>query len=154
MTLAGTAQAQDTIPCGAGLVCANAPQTVFDALTRTGMKPKLDKDDGGDPMVDGEAAGYMFSVYFYDCTANKQCGAVQFYASFDYISDDPDGVSNKWNKTNRYLKMSADKKDTLIVRFDVNMLGGLNKRNFDDTLTAWEEQLGVLADFFEENPSK
>ncbi len=45
--LAGAARATDKEPCGKGLVCASAPETVVEALQKAGYKAALrqERDD-------------------------------------------------------------------------------------------------------------
>ena len=52
------ASAQDKASCGAGMVCASKPETVMAAMEKAGFKPKLSKDNSGDPMIESDEAAW------------------------------------------------------------------------------------------------
>ena len=154
---AGTAQAADTTACVAGLVCANAPQTVVSALQAAGYKAVLSKSKTtGNPMIESAASGYNFRIYFYECEANKDCASLQFNTAFN--NDDGANtveLANLWNKDKRFSQMSFDPEDKLLsFAYDVTTLGGLNQRNFADVVDWWATMLGQLNAFFKAHPAQ
>lgn len=153
LTLGGTAHAADPAPCAADMVCASAPQTVFAALARKGQEPVMGKDDTGDPMIDGKAAGYNFTIFFYGCKDAGGCNSLQFVATFKAESTHTPELANRWNVKKRFSQMSIEPDKRLNFRYDVNMLGGLSRANFEDTLEWWETMLNEFSDFFSEEPA-
>jgi hypothetical protein len=151
---AGAAQAADKIPCGKGLICANAPQTVADALQAAGYKAVLKKSPStGNPMIESAASGYNFRVFFYECEANKDCASLQFSVFFDDDGGNSAELANIWNNDRRFSQMSFDPKDkSLSFSYDVSTFGGLNTRNFSDVLDWWSGLLGQLPAFFKAHP--
>ena len=148
---AAPAQATDKEPCGKNMVCANAPQTVVDALQAAGFKAALSKSkQTGNPMIESAASGFNFHVFFYECEENKNCASLQFSTSFN--NDDGQNsadLANKWNSEKRFSQMSFDPSDkSLNFAYDVSTFGGLGKKNFADVIDWWETMLGQLPDFF------
>lgn len=149
--VAGAAQAADNEPCGTGLICANAPQTIVDAMQKAGYKAVLGKDRAGDPMIESAANGYNFSIFFYECVDNKACGSLQFLAHFEASDEHTPAYANLWNRTKRFSQMSIEADKSISFRYDISTYGGLNARNFADQIDWWDSMLGELAVFFKEN---
>jgi len=150
---AGSAQAADKDPCGTSMVCASAPKTIVDALQKAGYKATLDKDDDGDPMIDSAANGYNFTVYFYECEQAKNCGSLQFVASFEDDGTNNAQLANEWNNKKRFIQLSVDDEKSLNARYDITTVGGFNQKNFADTIDWWAHMLGELGQFFKEHPT-
>ncbi|MBO9575478.1 MAG: YbjN domain-containing protein [Sphingobium sp.] len=153
--LAGAAQASDKEPCGKGMVCASAPQTVIDALQAAGYKAVLTKsENSGNPMIESAASGYKFNIFFYECEEKKSCGSLQFNIGFTKEDDNTPELANLWNRKMRFIQMSAEEDKTLNVNYDVTTVGGLNQKNFADVIDWWAFMLGEMNKFFKENPAK
>jgi hypothetical protein len=152
LSAAAPAAAKDEVPCGKDLVCASAPATVGAGLMRAGYQGLIDKDKGGDPMVESAASGYKFTVYFYGCEKNVACDSLQFYAGFKNDSGRDLAFVNKWNAGKRFSQMSLDKDGDIEFRYDVTTMGGLTQKNFGDVVDWWATMLGELGKFFDANP--
>lgn len=76
-----TAHAADI--CSEALICASRPAEIVQALQIFGHQAELKKDSNDDPLIESEADGYKYSIYFYDCEENANCTSVQFRAWFD-----------------------------------------------------------------------
>lgn len=148
--LSAPATAEDTKPCGAGLICASDPQTVVAAMARAGLAPKLSKDSEGDPLIESDQSTYHFEVYFYGCKANKNCDSLRFEALFEKAPENTPEFVNKWNSKKRFLQAYVRTDGQLGVAYDVATIGGLNATNFADVLDWWNSQLSELATFFKE----
>jgi Putative bacterial sensory transduction regulator len=146
------AVAEDKGPCGAGLVCANAPATVLKGLQDAGYRAKLDKDSAGDPTISSSASGYNYEIYFYGCKANVNCDSLQFHISFEKDDANTPELANKWNRDKRFGQASISDKGSFVMGFDVTTQGGLNAKNFADVVDWWQVTLGNLRTFFAENP--
>ena len=153
LAFCGEAHASDTDPCPADMVCANKPQTVVDALHQAGYKAKLGKDKVGDPMVESAAGGYDFTLFFYECEHGRDCASVQFLVSFKADSTNTPALANEWNQKQRFSQMSVDDDGSLDIRLDVNTFGGLNQKNFADTIDWWAARMGELSAFFKAHPA-
>lgn len=147
-SLSTPAAAEDTAPCDAGMVCASNPDTVIAALTKAGVKPKLDKDGSEDPMLEVEGDAYRYQVYFYGCKEHKNCDSLRFEVVFNKEPENTNELANKWNSTKRFLQMSVRTDGTLGAAYDVATIGGVNAKNFVDVLDWWSSMLGELDTFF------
>jgi Putative bacterial sensory transduction regulator len=147
-------RADDALPCEKGLICASDPMTLVTAMQEEGYRAKLDKDSGGDPMIESEASGYDFQVYFYDCKDAKDCKAIQFNSGFITADDQTPAYANNWNKDKRFIKAFVNEKKELTLQYDMTTVGGLNKRNFADALDWWASMLGEFAKFVEQQKEK
>jgi hypothetical protein len=149
LCLAAPASAEDTAPCGAGMVCASNPQTVMAAMAKAKFEPKLDKDDDGDPLISSKEGVYSFDVYFYGCKANKNCDSLRFESTFEKAPENTAEFANKWNSKKRFLQAYVRANGEFTVAYDVATIGGLTSANFADVLAWWNSQLDELSDFFE-----
>lgn len=149
--LAGWAQpaaAQDRAPCGKDLVCASAPDTVFQAMLAAKLNAKLAKDENDDPTVEVAGEPYRFDVYFYGCEQHRSCDSLRFEVSFAKEDGATIALANKWNAGYRFLTASVKDNGTFVLSYDIGMIGGTTKRNFADTLDWWNSMLGEAGDFF------
>jgi hypothetical protein len=142
------AAAQDRQPCAAGLVCASKPDGVLQALARAGFKPKLAKDNDGDPLIEVEGEPYRFDVYFYGCEKNANCDSLRFEAAFEKDAEADAVLANKWNANHRFVSASVKADGRFVLSYDIGTIGGANARNFADTIDWWKSMLGEAADFF------
>lgn len=151
---ASAAQAADTAPCAANMVCASAPQTVVAALQAAGYKGTLTKSETtGNPMIESAASGYNYRIYFYECEANKACASIQFRINFSDDGGNSQYLANLWNLEKRFSQMSFDPEDkSLSFSYDVTTVGGLNQKNFADVIDWWATMLGQLNAFFKAHP--
>jgi hypothetical protein len=130
------------LPAAAQNVDATRPETIVVALREAGYRAVLDKDNSGDPMVKSGAAGVDFSVYFYNCTANKACKTVQFHAGFVKKGVTLDTI-NTWNATHRFARAYLDDEKDPRIEMDVDLdHGGLPTKLFQANLATWDSLVG------------
>jgi hypothetical protein len=129
-------------PASAAMVTAQDPQSIVSALQQAGYVAKLDKDPGGDPMILSAASGANFRIFFFNCTANKDCSTIQFYAGYDV--DEPIAVDriNAFNQTKRFIRALVDKENDPVLVMDLNLdKGGMSDALFIDNLEVWATQV-------------
>jgi hypothetical protein len=150
---ASAASAKDGEPCPKNLICASAPETVGGAMIRAGYQGLIDTDNEGDPMIVSAAAGYKFSILFYDCEAHRQCASLQF--SMRVTPSKPRDLAfvNKWNSEKRLAQMALTKDGDLRLTHDMTTIGGVTHANFSDTVEWWSSVLGNINAFLTANPS-
>lgn len=143
-------------PCGKDQVCASRPQSVVDALQAAGYKASLTKSKAtGNPMIESAASGYNYSIFFYECEKNANCGSLQFQISFEDDGTNTPELANRWNRDKRFGQMSVSDEKTLALAYDVTTVGGLNQKNFADVIDWWSVMLGEAGKFFKEtSPAK
>ncbi|HGG05074.1 MAG TPA: YbjN domain-containing protein, partial [Aliiroseovarius sp.] len=65
-------------PAAAQQVLASNPQSVVDYFFQAGVPAQLTTDSVGDPLVEFRVDADTYQVFFYDCTDNSDCLALQF----------------------------------------------------------------------------
>ncbi len=143
------AAAQDREPCPADLICASAPATVMAALEKAGLKPELSTDKTGDPLIASEEAAYRFEVSFYGCEKNEDCDSLRFEVQFQKEDNGTVALANKWNANHRFIQASVKDDGRFVMAYDVGTIGGLNARNFQDSVDWWTSMLAEAGKFFE-----
>jgi Putative bacterial sensory transduction regulator len=136
---------------GAG-VSAQA-QTLFDGnsiddilnLARGYGSASLEEQNNGDPKITGKIEGVQYAVYFMNCTDNKECEDLNFYAGF--LDNKPTlELINEWNRDKRFGKAYLDSDNDAVIEFDVNLEHGVSKDNLDAAFEIWSLVLGQYTD--------
>ncbi len=96
----------------------------------------LDKDSVGDPMIEGRIDGQSYTVFFYGCEGGVGCSSIQFTTYFAGVRPDAAVVSD-WNDENRFGTLYLDGDGDLAIDLDVNLFGGVTRKNLDDTFDWW-----------------
>jgi hypothetical protein len=94
--------------------------------------------------VDGRMEGRRYGIYFYGCTANRQCNSMQFSWGIDKKGV-PLAKINDWNRDKRFAKAYLDNDGDLMLEMDVNVAYGVTRKNLDDTFDWWRL---VLKEFY------
>lgn len=130
------------VPAAAQTVQATQPETIIRALQDAGYRATLSKDNDGDPLIKSGAAGVDFSVLFYNCTANKDCKTVQFYAGFVKKGLTLETM-NQWNASHRFARayIGDDKDPRIEMDLDLDD-GGISAALFKANIATWESLLG------------
>lgn len=126
------------------LIDATDPAGITQVLQSRGYRAMLETDPVGDPMIRSSAAGATFVIYFYECTDNKDCGAIQFYAGFIRENPPSKDVIHTWNAENRYGKAYIDRENDPVIEMDVQMDGGISKANLINQVEIWERVVGAF----------
>ncbi len=131
------------------LVDATDPAVLASLIQDLGYKAKLTTDSVGDPMISSSAHGYDFDVFFYDCTDNANCRAIQFSASFDMT----DGMSltraEDFNRDKRWVKVYLNDESDPRIEMDYNLYGGVSVANFNDTVDWWQVMMQQFIDYID-----
>lgn len=150
---ASPAAAVDTAKCGAAMVCASKPETIVAALQAAGYKAKASVDSTGDPSIESAASGYRFDIYFYGCKNHVDCSSLQFQISWGNDPIHTPALANEWNRKERFAQASIGDKHQFVVSYDVTTVGGINQKNFADTIDWWQTMLNDLQTFWRDHPS-
>jgi len=117
------------------LVDATEPETIRAYAEEIGHA-ELTTDIHGDPLIESDAAGYRYSIFFYGCEEHSECAALMFWAGF--ASDDHDsGDMGDWNRSQRFGKAYIDDQDDPNVELNVSLSGGVSPKNLADVFTRW-----------------
>ena len=131
------------------LIYAEDPQIVAALIEDNGFPAEIGVDNVGDPMITSAAHGYDFFVYFYDCTDNVDCQAVQFNTTFDMVSGLSLTRAQDFNKERRWVKVYLDDENDPRVEMDYNLRGGVSADNFNDTLDWWQLMMGEFVSYID-----
>jgi hypothetical protein len=132
-------------PAGAQMVRAQDPPSLVRALQGAGYAAKLGTDKVGDPMITSGVAGTTFQIFFYNCTAHKDCATVTFHSGYDLTASPGLERMNEWNRGKRFGRGYLDKEDDPILEMDVDLDdGGLSPLLFIDNIEFWAS---IVADF-------
>jgi len=118
------------------------PAAILDIAKGYGSA-KLDKDDGGDPMISGRLEGMKYVIYFYGCENHETCKSLQFSSGYT----DPFTVeqANEWNKKFRWVKAYSG--DGSNFKMDVSFVGGITKANLEEQFSNWDSMTSDIKDF-------
>lgn len=137
------------IPATAQNLTAANPQALANVLRGEGVTNVVVKTDKeGDPMIDASLGdNAKFTIFFYDCTNNRNCQAIQFYAGYTDSKMDPDKL-NTWNRTKRFGRAYIDKVGDPVVVMDVDMNdGGMSRDLFIDNFQFWQSIMSEYSKF-------
>ncbi|HEY4199992.1 MAG TPA: YbjN domain-containing protein [Devosiaceae bacterium] len=101
----------------------------------------LQKQDNGDPKIKGDMNGVSYSIYFMNCTDNKDCEDLNFYSGFLNVKPSTETI-NKWNQEKRFGKAYLDEDGDAVVEMDINLEHGITSDNMDADLDVW----GIVLD--------
>lgn len=121
-------------------VTARDPQSIVSVMRDAGYQAQLDTDNGGDPLIRSASSGSNFGVYFYNCTDNKECATVQFYASYDTEPEATPSLEkiNEWNRGQRFGRAYIDTEGNPVVEMDIDLDdGGMSRALFTDNFEVW-----------------
>ena len=102
-------------------------------------------DDYGDPLLDITHFGQSFQIYFYGCTAGRDCDSIQFFSGYRTDGGVMQATINDWNAQRRYLRAYLSEAGNARIEYDVHLgEGGIARGDFADVTATW---LRGMADF-------
>ena len=138
---------------GAGSI-ASAEVTADDAnkilklMQSFGLIATMGIDSDGDPRISSRVGDSEFLVYFYGCTNNENCKSILFKAGYNLKTGISAGKVNEWNRNKRFGKAYIDDDGDPFLEMDVNLdFGGVDDKNFDDTLDWWRITVVAFEEF-------
>lgn len=121
------------------------PARIAAILAARKMPVTHKKDNQGDPMIETQfEEEAKFSIYFYGCTAGKNCNAVQMVASYTKTKA---GAAEmlKWNREMRFARAYLDGQNEPELAMDIDLsAGGISLALFKEQLDSWES---LMTDF-------
>lgn len=106
-----------------------------------------DRTRSGMPMITGRMEGLKYGVYFYGCQNGANCKNIQFAASFSGIRGMTVDKINEWNRKYRFGKAYLDTDGDPVITMNVNLFGGVTRRNADDTWDWWKTVVKSFSEF-------
>ncbi|MGH1367868.1 MAG: YbjN domain-containing protein [Maritimibacter sp.] len=142
--MGGLAAAQDATP--ETMILASDPSSVLTHLNATGYPAKLTEDSVGDPLIEFRLSGERYDIFFYDCTKNEDCQALQFYAGFNVGGSVELDTLNEWNADRRFVRAyMVDGGDAVRIELDVATSNhGIHPDDFSDIIDLWKESVSLF----------
>jgi type 1 fimbria pilin len=132
------ADQKNVSPASSGMVRSQDPQSLVAAMLAGKYEAKLGKDKVGDPMITSAVQGTAFQVYFYNCTANKECATITFHSGYALQNKPTADLINQWNRAKRFGRAYLDKVGDPILEMDIDLDdGGISPALFVDNLEFW-----------------
>ena len=122
-------------------VTAANPQSIVTALQNLGYRAALSEDSSGDPKISTGVDGVNVSIYFYGCSNNANCTALQFVAGFNLTNGTTADSMNEWNRKKASGSAWIDSEGDPYLTYYFRTEDGVSQRNFKNTLSAYSTQL-------------
>lgn len=108
-------------------------------MQRFGYLVRLDKDGGGDPLLETTLDGTLFKVYFYGCdrATTRTCGSIQLAAVLRPKNPQDAARMNAWNREQRHGKAFRRKNGDVVLHMNINIRHGLTIGNLRVWLDWW-----------------
>jgi len=106
----------------------------------------LETQSNGDPKIKGEMDDVSYSIYFMNCTDNKDCEDLNFYAGFLDLKPKQEDI-NSWNRDKRFGKAYIDSDGDAVVEMDLNLEHGISTDNLKADIDVWQLVLGEYTDY-------
>ena len=134
------------MPASAQTVVASDPNSIVQALQAAGYRAELKTDEFGDPQIDSAASGSNFSIFFFDCTDHRDCGAIQFHASYEMDAPTAERIA-EWNRTKRYGCAFISRHNHTTMEMDILLdPGGISRELFLSNVELWSTLQGEFED--------
>lgn len=119
---------------GSTLIDATDPEAIAALLASEGYQAVLSQQPEGTWQIESSAAGAGFWLYFQACDPDHTgCEVISFVSGFDFDQPQVPGILGDWNRQ-KLSKAYVDDEGDPIVEFSVNMVHGVSRDNFIDTL--------------------
>lgn len=147
MTIAGLAMLSGAASAQT-LIDATDPARIAD-IGRGFGAVEVTTDAVGDPMLRGRMNGTRYVVFFYGCDNGRNCTNIQFSAAWENTGAASERALRDWNTENRFGKAVLDAENDPVIKWDVNLFGGVSRTNLDDTFDWWRIVLERFERFLE-----
>lgn len=131
----------------AGQILASDPQTLMNYFFDKGVPAQLTADNVGDPLIEFRYEGDEHSVFFYDCTDNKNCLSLQFYSGYRTETSVGVDVVNQWNTDRRFVRAYLTDEGSSRIEMDIATGDdGVSDRDFSQLFDLWVESVAMFED--------
>lgn len=143
-----------TVLSGAGTnafaqkVDSSEPAKIAAILQDLGYRAKLETTTGNTPRIESSSGGKFFYIYFVGCKDGANCKAINFSTYWIFEKKISLERINAWNLEKFVGKAFLDKDRDVFLQFFVNLdKGGVDRKNFEDTVEWWQLALGQFGKF-------
>ncbi|KIC35038.1 YbjN domain-containing protein [Leisingera sp. ANG-M7] len=133
-------------------VVAKTGESVANFFKDEGAKVEVTTDSVGDPNLKVEYYGNDFSVYYYGCSDNTNCEAIQFFSGYQTDGSVRLSKINEWNTNNRFARAYVSEEGSARIEMDV-LLGddGMTPDDFADAVGLWNRAMQDFEEFIDWN---
>lgn len=134
--------------CGANaqaqVIEGSSPKNIASLAKTLGYDVRYGLDSENQPKIAGRISRSDFHILFYECILGENCAAIQFHAS--YVPSDTISLErlNTFNSEQRYGKAFRAEGGEIVLKYDINLDGGITEENFEDTLDIWAKTLNAF----------
>lgn len=130
---------------------ASDPEKIANILQDLGFRAKLETTSSNTPRIESSSGGKFFYIYFVGCKDGANCKAINFSTYWIFEKKVPIETVNSWNLEKFVGKAFLDKDGDVFLQFFVNLdMGGVERKNFEDTIEWWQLALGQFAKYIAE----
>lgn len=115
-------------------------QEIANVMRSKNYPAALKTDRYGDPLINSATDGIKFDVWFYECSSQKRCKSIQFYASWN-INTISQSQIGTWNRTKRFGRAYLDAAQQPCVEMDVDLEHGATVPAIANDFDRWVEVL-------------
>lgn len=127
-------------------VDASDPAKIATILQDLGFRAKLEMTANQTPRIESSSGGQFFYIYFVGCRDGANCKAINFSTYWIFDKKIPIETVNRWNLEKFVGKAFLDKDGDVFLQFFVNLDGGgVERKNFEDTMEWWQLALGQFS---------
>ena len=135
---------------GEELVDATNPERILEIAKGFGSA-SLQKDSQGDPQIIGRIEGNKYALFFYGCSAGKDCDDIQFSAGWTDVKPSLKKV-NAWNAKHRFGRVYIDDVGDAMIDMSINIDYGVTVANLEDTFNWWSRVMEEFEEYVVDNP--
>ncbi len=129
-------------------VDASDPAQIASVLQELGFRAKLETTSSNTPRIESSSGGKFFYIYFVGCKDGANCKAINFSTYWIFEKKIPIETVNAWNLEKFVGKAFLDKDGDVFLQFFVNLnMGGVDRKNFADTIEWWQLALGQFGKY-------
>ena len=128
------------------LVEASDPMAILEAAKTIGTA-EIATDGRGDPKIAGRIDASKYVILFHGCTNSADCRSIRFMVAWKAKEKLPLARINTYNDEKRFGKAYLDKDGDPTLELDVNLAGGVSRRNLEETCAQWKTSMAYFAKF-------
>jgi hypothetical protein len=130
------------------MISASRPEQLVKAMKEAGFKAELTREDGENPSIDTEFAGWESTIYLYDCDEKTytKCQSLLMRTGFDRKERMPYELVNEIVSKQRYMAVYLDDEGDPWADWDLITGDGIPQSVFFVALRKYAEQVDGLSE--------